>query len=115
MKFPEENKLEKIIYNYFWKRRVGMLRFLVLSTIIFLLSYFPYLNLILRKDTLVVITSSLFLLFVVREVKLSLGFIFFLFFISMFLLVFDFTDRAELFINWAYSILFVIVIRMVFS
>lgn len=114
MEFPKENKVEKQIYNYFWKRRIGMLRFLVLSTIIFLLSYFPYLNLIFRRDTLVVIAISLFFLFVVREVKLSLGFIFFLLFISMFLLVFNFTDRAEIFTNWAYSILFVIVIRMVF-
>ncbi len=107
------NNLEDRIYRYFWIRRKGVARFTFFTFLLLLLNLIPYINLIFSKSDMVLVIVSLFFVFVVKNAKAELIFIFSLLFIAMILLVFNFTERSELLASWSYVILFVTLLEMI--
>lgn len=107
--------LEDRVYKYLGKRWKRCVRFIIFSLLIILLSRVPYVNLVSSQTVVITIIVGLFFLLVIKNVKVELFFTLFLLFVSMVLLVFRFSERAELFSSWVYVMLMVMTLEVIFK
>lgn len=107
------HKLEIMFFEWLVLKKYAVFTLVIFSTLLLIFSYLPYINLFIDKFLIVFLLFTAALIIFKVSVKKIVIFILVLFLFSLPLVLLRRYEAAETLINFAYGVLFVVVIKFV--